>query len=225
MKTRWLSLIGMLTGTVVAVSCSSSTGGTGTDTLDKWRGSTPHLRVEGQLKGEKISINLTGAQASDVLNLRCRREYFADSNDAGVLNAATAIPSEVKIIWVISDDGGVVNSAQLEFKRHDFRSNKEGDKVTAIPRNDTMLPTGQNFWLEYQKNDPDGGVKLLEYGAQSGTYTHGTYDCPRDAAKPAVCQAAMGTMGGFVTGVWSDTDKLSASWTANCNTDRLEAKP
>lgn len=216
----------LFSGSLLAVWLVSSCGGPAPtpDAVDKWRGATPHLRVEGQLKGEKISINLTGEAAADVLQLRCRREYFADKDDAGVLNVATAVPSEVKIIWKFATDAGV-DSAELEIKRHDFRANAAGDKATAIVRSDLMQPTGADFWFEYQKNDPDSGVKTLEYGAQSGTYTHGTYDCTRDSAKPALCAAQTGTQGGFFTGVWSETDKLSASWTANCNEDKVEARP
>src|SRR3954471_6139289 len=66
--------------------------------VDHWLGPTPHLRLEGTLKGEKVSIDMTGAAAADTTQLWCRREYFADAVDGG-LDLTTSVPSEVKILY------------------------------------------------------------------------------------------------------------------------------
>ena len=229
MRTKLMMAVIAVSGVGLVMSCSGGNDMMMMMGFDKWEGDTPHLHVEGTVKGTKVSINLTGADAMDTAKLYCKREYFADPNDAGMLDLSTATPSEVKIIWNIGSGQDGYEVAELEIKRHDFRANAKDDKVTFVTRNDAMQPTGQNAWLEIQKNTPDAGIaaapKVLEYGAASGTYTHGEYECTRDATNMALCSTAdKGKMGGFIDGTWTDTDKLKASWTAICIKDAPEAR-
>jgi hypothetical protein len=125
----------------------------------------------------------------------------------------------------------VAQKGEIELKHHDFRSNTAGDQLTAVLRQDAFetqpLPA-DNFWLEWQSNDPE--PKADQYGAQSGTYTHGEFQCTPDATHPTLCgaegkHAANGDVGGFVTGVWSETDNAKISFTAHCIQDSVEPSP
>jgi|GEM_PF-4011703 len=202
--------------------------------LTNWQGETPHLWIEGTLTQTNggtptpISVKIEGADALDATKLHCRREYMADPDANGDLDYSTATPSELKVYFDYADADGTTKHGIVELKKHDFKANQAGDTVTAINRDGTTIANANQFFFVYQANDA-GGTALIKTTAQSGTYTHGEYQCTPDATNPALCgplgdHAAMGNVGGYVTGIWSASENLKVSFTAPCTTDFVEAR-
>jgi hypothetical protein len=202
--------------------------------LTKWEGSTPHFWLEGTITQTNggtptpISIKIEGADATDTTKLRCRREYMADPDSNGDLDYTTATPSELKVYFDYTDADKTVKHGIVEFKKHDFRANQPGDTVTAINRDGTTVANASQFFFVYQANSADG-TSLIKTTAQSGTYTHGEFQCTPDATNPALCgplgdHAPMGNVGGYASGVWSASENLKVSLTAPCTTDIVEAR-
>lgn len=242
--------IGYLMGASFAVAALFACGGnSSTSDLTKWLGPQPHFVMKGVLHVQDsylpdggngpivekdFNIDLEGADAEDTNKLYCKREYFANGPDDQHLDYSTAVPSEIKVIYNFVDADGNPQSGQIELKHHDFRSNQPGDQLTAIlrPGNDAK-PGANEFWLEWQNNHPK--AKTANYGAQSGTYIHGEYQCTPDATYPKLCgeetsqakpfHAPNGDVGGFVKGIWSPTDHATVSFTAHCIQDSVEVNP
>ena len=217
--------------------------GGSTPTLDHWQGATAHFWLEGTITQTNggtptpIKINIEGADATDTTKLHCRREYFADpmTDGSGNLDYSTATPSELKIYFDYTDSGDhTLKHGLVALKRHNFLANHAGDTVTAINRDGTTAAAADQFFLVFQANsapstDPSV-TTLIKTTAQSGTYTHGEYQCTPDATNPKLCgaigtHAANGDVGGFASGVWSASENLKVSFTAPCTVDFVEARP
>lgn len=231
MNIKTLCLAGIAVLGLGFAGCGDTTEGPAP--LTEWQGETPHFWLEGTITQTNggtptpISIKIEGADATDASKLHCRREYFAQPDAEGNLDLSTAVPSELKIYYNYTDADKTQKQGIVDLKRHNFLANQPGDTVTAINRNKTTPAGEDQFFLVLQVNDANGAA-VVKTTAQSGTYTHGEYECTPDATNPKLCgpvgdHAANGNVGGFASGVWSASENLKISFTAPCTTDFVEA--
>lgn len=233
MKLRTLCLAGLGAVGLGLFGCSGDDGGGNPDgggQLTQWEGDAPHLHIEGTIRRmadgtpQPLNVDLTGADAQDLLKLHCEREYFGTSDGAGGWVDNSEVGSEVKIKYDFTDPDGNIQHARFELKRHDFRDDAIGTVVPAVLRDDSASAPAGKFWLEWQNNDPTD--KAYEYGAQSGSFKLEKFDCTPDPDEPGICNHTAGDkIGGFIQGVWSPSEKLAVSFTAVCDEDSVEPFP
>jgi hypothetical protein len=214
----WLSL--------AAIGC----GGTGTDTNangtpTKWLGTMRHLRIVGNMMGEAIDINISGAAAENTANLWCEREYQAPT--VGTTTDYTAgHNSEVRVKAPVTINGEM-RLLDFGLKRHDFQADAAGTVVPVIPRDDTNSPckladcTNTNMWLSWTWRNPTTNAVTYKMAAQSGSFTLGEFVGTPDTTGLEIT-ANTGNVGGFVTGSWSATDSVTASFDANCTVNTVD---
>ena len=223
MRGRWNSLA-LLVCAAVIVSCgddSSSSAPT------KWLGPTPHLRIVGTINGEKLDINITGAQAANTTALWCEREYQVPTATNGQPDYSMGHNSEVRFKAPVTINGQA-RILDLEIKMHNFQADASGTVVTVVPRDDNNPPcaaTGctqpTHMWLQWVWINPTDGTNLYKMAAQTGQLTTGEFTGSPDATGLLITENT-GSVGGFATGQWSATESLTVSFDVKCTTDDID---
>jgi hypothetical protein len=219
----WVRFVGVAALAAAAVGC----GGSDSGTVDKWMGSARHLRIVGNMMGEKIDINIAIPDANDTTKLWCEREYQVP-NDAttGMPDYALGHNAEVRIKGPVTMNG-VTRLLDFGLKRHNYQADAPGTIVPVIPRDDANSPCGlnsctnANMWLSWTWRNPADNSVLYKSAAQSGSFTLGEYVGTPDATGLLI-PVNTGDIGGFATGQWSATDSISASFDANCTTNQID---
>ncbi len=178
----------------------------------KWEGATPHFRAVGTLNGEEVDVRIEGDAAADTARLFCQREYVVQRVN-GDPDWSTGKVEEVKLNAPLSV-GGEERYFELELKKHDLQRRAPGDEVSIVARVDDVRPSATEMWFEWEWHRPDGST-LFEAAAQSGTFTLGEFTGTPDSTGLQIPENT-GTVGGFITARWSETDQLAITFTARC---------
>ncbi len=197
--------------------------GTGCATVDgpddghdeHWQGSTPHFAAEGYLDGELLDLEIAGEDAKDVHRLSCEREYEVPIVD-GAPDFSQAVVVEMKIIAVFD---ATQRYLELEFKRHATDQDSPGDAVTVVPRVDGIDPAADEMWFEWEWHLLDG-EDLYESAAQSGVFELGEFTGTPDS--DGIIPEGEGTFGGYFSGQWSIDETINLSFTAVCDSNKIE---
>jgi hypothetical protein len=184
---------------------------TGSEALSAWAGQTPHFSLVGRLNGEDLRLELSGADAADRAKLFCKREYLVPLV-GGQRDYARGFLSEVKVDAFVTV-GGQARMLELEFKQHDLQKDAPGAALTVAPRVEGVPLAPDALWLEAEWHVD--GVQVYERAAQMGTFTLGAMTGQPDATGLVVPRNT-GSVGGFFSTRWSETEFLTVSFTALC---------
>jgi hypothetical protein len=176
-----------------------------------WGGETSHLRAEGSVDGEKISLDLDAA-AVTANELHCELEYTAPALADGMPDYAKGRLNEVKIEGFVTV-GDEKRGLEIELKMHDFQSDAPGTKVKVVPRSDTKPPAATEAWLEWEWHDAMTDEELYQAAASAGTITVELFEGEVDATGLVIPE---GRIGITFSGRWSETEEMTASFTLPC---------
>jgi hypothetical protein len=202
-------------------------GGSDSNTVDKWLGTTRHLRVVGTMMGEKIDIDISGATANDTTQLWCEREYQIPNDANGMPDPSMGHNAEVRVKG-LTNINGQMRLLDIGWKRHDWQKQAAGGNVAVIPRDDANTPCGlmvgctnTNMWLSWTWRNPADNSVIYKSAAQSGSATLGEY-VGMPGADGLEIPPNTGNVGGFAQGQWSATDSIAMSWDANCTKNTVD---
>jgi hypothetical protein len=221
--TAWVRIVGTAVLAASAIGC----GGTDANTVDKWQGTTRHLRVVGTMMGEMIDINITGATANDTTQLWCEREYQIPNDANGMPAPSMGHNAEVRVKGM-TNINGQMRLLDIGWKRHDWQDQATGVSVPVIPRDDANTPCGlmvgctnNNLWLSWTWRNPADNSVIYKSAAQSGSAVLGEY-VGTPGADGLTIPPNTGNVGGFASGQWSATDSVSVSFDANCTKNTVD---
>ncbi|MCA9575696.1 MAG: hypothetical protein R3B40_08720 [Polyangiales bacterium] len=207
---RHVPALALLTTLTLVPGCGGEDGGS---TL-AWQGAEPHFVVQGTIDGRDLDLDLDETNAT----ITCQREYIVPLVD-GVEDPSMAAFVEVELTALFTYMGQEYEF-QVELKEHDLQSDPEGTIVTITPRVDTMLPPPDQVWLEFEWESADL-LDEYEQAAQQGTVTlqllSGT-----PPTNSNIIPDDTGTIGVTASAVWSATERLEFSITADCIENDLE---
>lgn len=193
---------------VLALGCGDDAS---KDDAKGWAGESLHLRAEGSVNGEKVSLDLD-ADAVAAGELHCKLEYTAPALPDGMPDYAKGKLNEIKIEGVVTV-GEEQRGLEIELKMHDFQSDEPGTRVTVVPRDDTAAPAASEAWLEWEWHDAVSDEELYQAAASDGSITVELFEGEVDATGLVIPQ---GKVGITFTGRWSETEELTASFTLDC---------
>ncbi len=215
--TKMAIVFSFLTVAFLGVACAEEDEDTA---INSWQGTEPHLIIKGTLNGEDLDINITGAEAADLANFHCERNYHVPvDEDTGEEIWDQGTFDELKLRVAGADVNGELRDIEIEFKEYDFFSGASaGTAVTIVPRDDSVVPAANEMWLEwewYAAGDLDDGEQYYEEAAQSGSVT--IEELTGELADNGlVIPDNTGTFGLYAEATWSPTESLVISATANC---------
>jgi hypothetical protein len=217
---------------VVAVGSIASLAGCGGTSGDsaptEWQGATPHLNVVGFIDGENINIQLTGADAANTAKLWCEREYQVPTDTAGNPIYNMGHNSEVRIRLPATTTGMPARGLAIELKMHDYQDDAAGTTTPVIVRDDNNPPCTADgcaqpkvMWLGWTWHDLATDAVIYKMAAQSGSYKSGEFTGAKDSTGLFIMENS-GNVGGFATGQWSTTEKISVSFDAKCTANNVD---
>ena len=175
----------------------------------EWRGSEPHVALDGAGGGQQVDLAVEGAEAADTAQVACTLEYHG-----GVL-------SEVELT-VHRVDGTIEKEYQVELQGVDFATLAPGTRLAVVtPVNeDEMAPAGQ-VHVEVQWEWETGGEFVkYEQQAASGTVVFGELSGTPDAT--GVIPSGTGRLGAALELQLAGGDSLRGSFSANCAATDVE---
>ena len=198
----------------LALVIASCGGGDGTTTLG-WRGSEPHFVVQGFIGGREIDIDVDATTAE----ISCVREYAVPTID-GQPDESMAVYNETEVDVVFTYMGQSYDF-QLEFKEHDLQDGTTvGSDITVVPRVDTEPPAANEVWVEFEW-ESDDGLDTYEQSAQQGTVTLQLFSgAPAQGSN--VIPEGEGSVGLTGSAIWSASEQLDFTLTAECDTNDIE---
>lgn len=217
----WVRFVG-----VAAVAATVGCGGSDSNTLDKWMGTTRHLRATGFIMGEAIDINIVAPDSNDTKKLWCEREYQIPNDANGMPDPANGHNAEVRVKAPVTVNGQM-RLLDFGLKRHNWQATAAGTVVPIIPRDDANSPctltscTNSNMWLSWTWRNVSDNSVIYKSAAQSGNVTLGEFVGTPDAAGLEI-PPNTGNVGAFASGQWSATDSIKLSFDANCTTSVVD---
>jgi hypothetical protein len=207
---------------LVACFVHSALAACGSDSMaapsGSWKGEQPHLSIQGFLNGEDVAVSEDGDGLADGTTAWCERKYQAPTVD-GAADLANAKQTEVTIAG-FATVGGQKRHFELELMGHALQYDKEGTRLTIVPRVDDVETKPGQMWLELEWSTLDG-EDLLESAAHDGNFTLGLYSgAPGEGG--VVIPEGDGHVGGYAEARWSLDEKLTISFSVLCTTNDVE---
>jgi hypothetical protein len=203
---RWLGAVACVGA--VAFGCGDDAG---KDDDGGWGGEVTHLRAEGSVDGEKVSLDLDAAAVAEN-ELHCELEYTAPALEGGMPDYANGRLNEIKIEGFVTVDDEK-RGLEIELKMHDFQGDEPGTKVKVVPRSDTKPPAATEAWLEWEWHDAVSDEELYQAAASAGTITVELFDGEVDDTGLVI---PTGRIGISFSGRWSETEEMTVSFTLPC---------
>lgn len=162
----------------------------------KWQGASEHLSADGQVVDKAIEIDLSGADAADVEELFCERNYAG-----GVLE-------KVELKHVFSYEG---QEAELELEFADFDYSKDPKNPISVgTASGAINATDINVHVKLETED---GVETEE-DAVSGTFS--LEELSGTADDDGIIPDGEGKFAGYLDVELASGSKLTISFTAKC---------
>lgn len=198
--------------TLFGSSCSSG----GDDEITSWRGSEYHLAIKGTVNGEKLDIDLSGADAQDAMKLYCELEWVTPPTVVGGADPdlTMAVHREIKILAEV-EINGETRYLSLEHKDNNFQDAGEGSTFTIVPRSETEPPGAEEAFFEWEYTDGIDGDETYESSANSGFMTLEYFE-GTTMADSMVFEDGTSSAGMYVDASWSASERITMSFSAPC---------
>ena len=224
MKLEWLTRSAGIAGAILFTTLGSSCAAEGDDIIESWRGSEYHLAIKGTIDGEKLDIDLRGAEAQDLMKLYCELEWVAPPLVEGGADPdlTMAYHNEIKILAEVVINGET-RWLSLEHKDNDFQKAGQGTTFTIIPRTETAQPGDEEAFFEFEYTDALDGDETFESSANSGFMILEHFTGTEMADSPVFADSS-GVAGMYVDATWSATERITMSFTAPCAAQDIDVE-